>query len=47
MTDQLEVSETESAYPPAVAQEFQVGKPVDEVKIDIDYAIIKHFSEHL
>ena len=26
---------------------FQVGNPVDTVKIDIDYAIIKHFSEHL
>lgn len=26
---------------------FIVGNPVDEVKIDIDYAIIKHFSEHL
>lgn len=26
---------------------FEVGKPVDTVKIDIDYAIIKHFSEHL
>lgn len=27
--------------------DFSVGNPVDEVKIDIDFAIIKHFSEHL
>lgn len=26
---------------------FQVGAEVDQVSVDIDYAIIKHFSEHL
>ncbi len=30
-----------------LARAYDVGSPVDSVDINIDYAIIKHFSEHL
>lgn len=47
MTEQIGTKQEEQLYEPSKAAEFEVGEPVDEVKIDIDYAIIKHFSEHL
>lgn len=39
--------EQDVSAPDSVNDRFDVGKPVDEVRIDIDHAIIKHFSEHL
>jgi len=36
-----------SSTPSPADDSFGVGDPVAEVKIDIDHAIIRHFSEHL
>lgn len=42
-----EAGEQDADAPDGADHRFEVGQPVDEVKIDIDHAIIRHFSENL